>query len=132
VTVHGTRATARIDVQNMLLDLVTPLPGPRAASRGLRTLRSALRGLVRTPLNAAAVALGRAPPPASPIHLIAAHHAALARGEPPPAPLAEARADIAIARAIWPEHKPPALAAVPKPARAAPGPPAASALGERP
>jgi predicted dehydrogenase/nucleoside-diphosphate-sugar epimerase len=131
VTVHGTRATARIDVQNMLLDLVTPLPGPRAASRGLRTLRSALRGLMWTPINAAAVAIGRAPPPASPIHLIAAHHAALARGEPPPAPLAEARADVAITRAIWPEHKPAALMAVPKPARSAPDATTASARGER-
>ena len=131
VTVHGTRASARIDVQNMLLDLVTPLPGPRAASRGLRTLRSALRGLVRTPINATAVALGRTPPPASPTHLIVAHHAALARGEPPPAPLAEARADIAIARAIWPEHKPAALAAVRKAPPAVPGPAASSLTGKR-
>jgi predicted dehydrogenase/nucleoside-diphosphate-sugar epimerase len=132
VTLHGTRASARIDVQNMLLDLVTPLPGPRSASRGLRTLRSALRGFLQTTGNAAAVALGRAPPPASPIHLIAAHHAALACGEPPPAPLAQARTDIAIARAIWPEHKPAALAAVAaKPARADADSGAATARGER-
>ena len=112
VTIHGTRATAHIDVQNMLFDCATPLPGPRAAARGLRVVRSALRMLGQTARNGAAVALRRATPPASPVHLIRAHYAALARGAPPPAPLYRARADIAIARSVWPEHEPAANDAV--------------------
>ena len=102
VTVHGTRATARIDVQNVLFDCLTPLPGPRAATRGLRVLRSGARTLGQTVGNAFAMALGLAPTPASSRHLILAHHAALASGQPPPAPLAAARHDIAITRTVWP------------------------------
>ena len=102
VTVHGTRATARIDVQNVLFDCLTPLPGPRAAARGLRVLRSGARTLGQTLGNGFAMALRLAPTPASSRHLILAHHAALAAGAPPPAPLAAARHDIAIARAVWP------------------------------
>ena len=102
VTIHGTRATVRIDIQNVLFDCMTPIPGPRAASRGLRVLRSGLRTLGQTAGTALAMAIRRAPTPASPVHLIAAHHAALATGGLLPAPLAAARGDIAIARAIWP------------------------------
>jgi nucleoside-diphosphate-sugar epimerase/predicted dehydrogenase len=102
VTVRGTRATVHIDVQNMLFDCVTPLPGPRAAVRGARTVRSALGVLGQTAWNGLSIALRRTLPPASPIHLIRAHYAALAQGSEEPAPLARARADIAVARAIWP------------------------------
>ncbi|MEX2494687.1 MAG: Gfo/Idh/MocA family oxidoreductase [Woeseia sp.] len=105
VTLHGTRATLRVDVHNMLFDCQTPLPGPRAAARGARTLRSAARILGQTCRNALLIAIKRGLPPASPVHLIREHYAALARGEPPPAPLAQARADIAIARAIWPQKR---------------------------
>jgi hypothetical protein len=100
--VHGTRASARIDLQNVLFDCLTPLPGPRSAARGLRVLRSGLRVLAQTVGNSVAMTTGLAPTPASSRHLILAHHAALARGGPPPAPLAAARHDLAIARAIWP------------------------------
>jgi predicted dehydrogenase/nucleoside-diphosphate-sugar epimerase len=102
VIVHGTRATARIDLQNVLFDCLTPLPGPRAVARGLRVLRSGLRVLGQTVGNGFAMAAGLAPTPVSSRHLILAHHAALARGRPPPAPLAAARHDIAIARTVWP------------------------------
>ncbi|RPI57398.1 MAG: gfo/Idh/MocA family oxidoreductase, partial [Lysobacterales bacterium] len=105
VTLHGTRASVRIDIQNMLYDCLAPLPGPRAASRGMRVVRSGLRALGQTARNALLIATGQSPTPASPIHLIVAHHAALAKGAPPPCPLAAARTDIAAARAIWPaEH----------------------------
>ena len=102
VTVYGTRAMLRIDVQNMLFDCLTPVPGPRSVARGLRVVRSAMRMLGQTGRNGLFIAIGRTLPPASPIHLIRAHYAALGRGESPPAPLRRARADIAIARSVWP------------------------------
>ncbi|HUF19445.1 MAG TPA: NAD-dependent epimerase/dehydratase family protein [Burkholderiales bacterium] len=105
VTARGTRATVRVDLQNMLFDCSTPLPGPRALTRGIRTLRSAGRIIGQTGANALKIATRRSLPPASPVHLIREHYAALSRGEPPPAALARCRPDIAIARMIWP-HKP--------------------------
>jgi nucleoside-diphosphate-sugar epimerase/predicted dehydrogenase len=106
LTVRGTRATVCVDVQNMLIDFLTPLPGPRPLARGARVLRTAARMLGQAARNSLLLGLRRQLPPASPVHLITEHYAALARGEPPPAPLSEARADLAIARAIWPEPQP--------------------------
>lgn len=104
VTVRGSRATLHIDVQNMLFDCVTPVPGPRVAARGLRVLRSASRALFQTGLNAVAIATRRSLPPASPAHLLQRHYRALRAGEPPPAPLTAVQGDLRIARLIWPVH----------------------------
>jgi nucleoside-diphosphate-sugar epimerase/predicted dehydrogenase len=106
LSVRGTRATVHVDVQNMFIDFLTPLPGPRALARGARVLRTAARILGQTVRNSLLLGLRRQLPPASPVHLITEHYAALARGEPPPSPLSEARADVAIARAIWPGPRP--------------------------
>jgi predicted dehydrogenase/nucleoside-diphosphate-sugar epimerase len=106
LTVRGSRATLRVDLQSMLFDCLTPLPGPRAAAQGTRVLWSASRMMSQTIRNAMSIAMRRRLPPASPAHLIRAHYAALARGELPPAPLSEARADVAIARSLWAEPAP--------------------------
>lgn len=106
LTVRGTRASLRVDLQSMLFDCQTPLPGPRAATRGIRVLWSAARMLGQTVVNTVTIAARRRLPPASPAHLIREHYAALARGEGPPAPLGNARADVAIARSLWPDPAP--------------------------
>jgi 2-alkyl-3-oxoalkanoate reductase len=112
LTVRGTRATVRVDVQNMLYDCLTPLPGPRAIARGVRVMRSAARIIGQTVRNTLSIGLGRRLPPASPGQLIMAHYSALRRGEPPPAPLEDARSDLAIAREIWPSPPRPTAAGV--------------------
>ncbi len=112
ITLYGTRASVRIDLLNMLVDPITPLPGPKAVVRGARVLRSGLRAIGQTGVNALRIAIRRAEPPTSPLHLLRAHYAALASGRPLPAPLSGARNAVAIARTVWPEPTPrPALTA---------------------
>ncbi len=107
VTVHGTRATVRIDLQNMLLDVSRIGPGPKAVARGARVVSSGLRTLTQTARNVLLIATRRALPPGSPLHLIRAHYAALAAGREPPAPLSRASEAVGIARTIWPLPSPP-------------------------
>lgn len=105
-TIYGTRATVRIDLMNMLIDSVTPIPGPRAIARGVRTVRSGARVLGQTMRNTALIALGKAPAPGAPLHLLRAHYDALRSGDRLPAPLQDARSIVAITRAIWPISRP--------------------------
>jgi hypothetical protein len=101
VTVYGTRATLRLDLQNMLLDLARLGPGPRSFARGARVVGSGLRMLTQTARNAACIAARLDSPPGKPLHLIRAHYAALAAGRELPAPLARARQIVEITRTIW-------------------------------
>jgi nucleoside-diphosphate-sugar epimerase/predicted dehydrogenase len=102
VTVHGTRATLRMDLNNMLLDAITPVPGPRAVGRGVRTVRSGSRNVLQTAGNFLRIATKRGLPPNSPANVIQAHYEALATGRELPAPLSRARTSIALIRAVWP------------------------------
>ena len=102
VTVHGTRATLRIDLQNMLLDRARIGPGPRTFARGARVVGSGIRMLAQTARNAVAIAAGLDLPPGTPLHLIRTHYAALAAGRELPAPLARSRRIVEITREIWP------------------------------
>jgi predicted dehydrogenase len=102
VTVYGTRATLRVDLQNMLLDVARFGPGPRAVARAARVLNSGVGMISQTFGNAFGILTRRALPPGTPVHLIRAHYAALAAGHGPPAPLSRARHVVACSRTIWP------------------------------
>jgi predicted dehydrogenase/nucleoside-diphosphate-sugar epimerase len=102
VTVYGTRATLRIDLQNMLLDRARIGPGPRTFARGARVIGSGFRMLAQTARNAVSIGTGLDPPPGTPLHLIRAHYAALSAGRELPAPIARVRRTVEITRQIWP------------------------------
>jgi predicted dehydrogenase len=102
VTVYGTRATLRIDLQNMLLDHARIGPGPRTFARGARVIGSGFRMLSQTARTAVSIGAGLDLPPGTPLHLIRAHYAALAAGRELPAPLARSRRIVEITRQIWP------------------------------
>jgi predicted dehydrogenase len=102
MTVHGTRATLRIDLRNMLFQLRRAGSGPRWLARGLQVSGSALQVLGQTARNAAAATLFRVPRPGNPAHLVRLHYRALEEGEEIPAPVARARNVVKIAREIWP------------------------------
>lgn len=102
VTVHGTRGTLRLDLQNMLRVRSRLLKGPKAAARGVRVLADHVRPLVQTARNAAGMVLGRAEAPGTLTPLVRAHYASLASGRPLPADAAQGCRTVRIARRIWP------------------------------
>jgi predicted dehydrogenase len=102
MTVSGTRATLRIDLRNMLVQLWRDGSGPRLFARGLRVTGSGLQVLTQAAHNAIGLALFRAPRPGDPVHLIRIHYDALQKGREIPTPIARARSTVKIARQIWP------------------------------
>ena len=90
--VYGTRATMRLDVQNMLLPTSAGSgPGPGPSRAGFASSARLFGAFGQTAGNAFAIATRRAPPPGAPVHLIRAHYDALAAGREPPGSLAHAR-----------------------------------------
>lgn len=102
VRVHGTRATLRLNLRDMFLDVSTLRPGPRGFAIGARVVGSAARSVTQTVRHAVSTFILRAPRYDSPFHLIRAHYAALSTGREVPAPLTRAKQVIHIARTIWP------------------------------
>ena len=68
VTVYGTRATLRIDLQSMLLDLARLGLGPRSSARASRVIGSGTRMVTQTARNARSIATRLELPPGTPLH----------------------------------------------------------------
>jgi predicted dehydrogenase len=104
VSVYGTRATLRIDIQNMLLQRLKLRPVPKALARGLVVAESSVAGLLKTAWNVASLAAGRATPPGDVRPLLEAHYARLLSGREIPVGFEEGVRVVEIIRRIWPSQ----------------------------
>jgi nucleoside-diphosphate-sugar epimerase/predicted dehydrogenase len=102
VSMHGTRATLRLDIHNLLMTRSRLGPGPKAAARGLRLLSNGAGTLVQTVTNTARLALKRIDPPAHPYGLLREHYEALASGVALPTDLEHGRSVLELTREVWP------------------------------
>jgi predicted dehydrogenase len=110
VSVYGTRATLKLDIQNMLLQRLGLRPVPKALARGLVVAESSIAGLLKTAWNVASLAAGTATAPGDVRPLLEAHYASLLSGREIPVGFEEGVRVVEIIRRIWPSQGPPSSA----------------------
>lgn len=105
VSVHGSRATVKMDVHNMTLTKLSLMKGPKAVARGIYTVMGNLWPLMQTVRNVVLLALKRAEAPASMTHLVLEHYAALRQGRPLPVDWQDGQQVVQITRRLWPSQR---------------------------
>jgi predicted dehydrogenase len=102
LTVRATRATLRIDLRHMLLQVSRAGSDTGPIAGGVEVVGSALGTLCQTARNAAALLTGGRERHGSFLPLIRSHYAALEAGSELPAPLSRAVEVVETIRTIWP------------------------------
>lgn len=110
VSVYGTRATLKVDIQNMLFQRLKLRPVPKALARGLVVVEASVAGLLKTAWNVASLAAGRATPPGDVRPLLEAHYASLLNGREIPVGFEEGVRVVEVIRQIWPSQGRPSSA----------------------
>lgn len=107
VSLYGTEATLKVDIQNMLMQRLRLRALPKAVARGLVVLESNVTGLMKTLWNTASLAVGGTVPPGDVRPLIEAHYASLASGREIPVGVEDGARTVGEIRRIWPAQAPP-------------------------
>ncbi len=102
VSIHGTRATIKIDLHNMLVQRIRFGKGPKAIARGMMVASSSFAALAQMGLNTGLLLLRQIGPPGDITPLVRAHYSSLLNQTAGPVPPASGKRVVEIIRTIWP------------------------------